>query len=316
MGVFASLACSTRKGVQSEPKYGHAGGSHEGSMTEIPDIKIDQLIEQYEVLLFDSYGVLAGSTGTFPGAVELVDHLNDIGKPYFVLTNDASALPATRSDKYAVFGLTVSPDRIITSGSLLTNHFKAEGLSGSRCVVLGTEDSARYTEQAGGVVVGLQDSFDTVVIGDQAGFPFVEAVDAVMTSLFHRLDRGDETNLVMPNPDLIYPEGNGFGMASASVGLIFEAALNLRYPDRPELTFTRLGKPHPAIYEEAFRRAGVTNTSGMVMIGDQLETDIKGAIDFGIDSVLVNTGITNADARMIPSHLRPSYRMHSLTPGT
>ena len=302
-----------RKVVQSEPNSRRPGVCNTDFMTDIPDIKIDQLIDQYDVLLFDSYGVLAGSTGTFPGAVDLVNHLNDIQKPYFILTNDASALPETRSQKYAVFGLIVKADQIITSGSLLKSHFKAMGLNGTRCVVLGTEDSARYTEQAGGTVVGLNDHFDTIVIGDQSGFPFVEAVDAVMTSLFHRLDKGEHTNLIMPNPDLIYPEGDGFGMASASVGLIFEAALNLRYPERPELTFTRLGKPHPAIYEEAFSRSG---TMKMAMIGDQLETDIKGAIDFGIDSVLVNTGITNADARNIPDALRPTYRMHSLKPGT
>lgn len=285
-------------------------------MTDIPDIKIDLLIQRYSVLLFDSYGVLAGSTGTFPGAVELISHLNEINKPYFILTNDASALPNTRSQKYGAFGLMVNPDRIITSGSLLKSYFKVAGLEGARCVVLGTEDSARYAEEAGAVVVGPQDQFDTVVIGDQAGFPFVETVDTVMTSLFRRLDKNEHTNLVMPNPDLIYPEGDGFGMASASIALILEAALNLRYPDRPELRFTRLGKPHPAIYEEAHRRAGAPNNESMVMVGDQLETDIKGAIDFGIDSVLVNTGITNVEARNIPDALRPTYRMQSLTPGT
>ncbi|MCI0842003.1 MAG: haloacid dehalogenase, partial [Chloroflexi bacterium] len=97
-------------------------------MNNIPDINIDQLIERYSVLLFDSYGVLAGSTGTFPGAVELINHLNRIQKPYFILTNDASALPGTRSDKYAAFGLTVSPDKIITSGSLLKGYFRVKGL--------------------------------------------------------------------------------------------------------------------------------------------------------------------------------------------
>ena len=66
-------------------------GCDTGLMTDIPDIKIDSLIERYSVLLLDSYGVLAGSTGTFPGAVELVDHLNELEKPYFILTNDASA---------------------------------------------------------------------------------------------------------------------------------------------------------------------------------------------------------------------------------
>ena len=94
---------------------------------------------------------------------------------------------------------------------------------------------------------------------------------------------------MLPNPDLIYPTAEGgFGIASASVALLFEAALELRYPGRPELRFERLGKPHPAMFEEARRRSG---TSDMVMIGDQPETDIRGANAFGIHSALVDTGI-------------------------
>ena len=73
-------------------------------MSHIARISVDNMIDRYEVLLFDSYGVLAGSTGTLEGAVELVDYLNQINKTYFILTNDASALPSTRSQKYKEFG--------------------------------------------------------------------------------------------------------------------------------------------------------------------------------------------------------------------
>ena len=112
----------------------------------------------------------------------------------------------------------------------------------------------------------------------------------------------------MPNPDLIYPDGDdGYGVASASIALILEAALELRFPDRPDLRFVRLGKPHSAIFAEALRRSG---TRDMVMIGDQLETDIRGANDYGIDSVLMDTGISAPTSD--PSAPRPTYRMSSL----
>jgi ribonucleotide monophosphatase NagD (HAD superfamily) len=63
------------------------------------------------------------------------------------------------------------------------------------------------------------------------------------------------------------------------------------------MRFVSLGKPHPAIFEEAVRRAG---TRHMVMIGDRLETDIRGANDFGIASALVTAG--GAVAASVPSH--------------
>ena len=84
-----------------------------------------------------------------------------------------------------------------------------------------------------------------LVVGDQDGFPFLDTTGAVLTTLFRKLDRGDTPRLVVPNPDLYYPEKDGFGFASGAVAGMFEAALALRYPDHSDLTFARLGKPHP-----------------------------------------------------------------------
>ncbi len=277
----------------------------------IPAITVAELIDRYSVFLLDVYGVIMRGSVALPGAPEFIAELDRRGRPYYVLTNDASALPSTRAERLQGFGLPVGPDRIITSGALLKGHFEANNLGGSRCVVLGPEDSSRYVELAGGCVVSPTDDFDAIVIGDQSGFPFLETVNAVMSALFLKLDRQEDVHLILPNPDLIYPDGDeGYGVASASVALVLEAALELRYPDRPDLRFVRLGKPHSAIFAEALRRSG---TMDMVMMGDQLETDIRGANDFGIDSVLVGTGVSNsateASGRLGP---RPTHRLRSL----
>lgn len=272
---------------------------------------LDELIGKFEVLLFDSDGVLARWPGAVPGAPEAIDRLNSLSKPYFVLTNDASALPETRSGRYRELGLDIDADRIITAGSLLTAHFSELGITGSKCVVLGTEDSADYVRAAGGEVVSFEDDFEALVIADQLGFPFLEATGAVLTNLFRTLDRGETPHLVLPNPDVIYPDGEGFGFASGAVALMFESALALRYPARNNLVFTRLGKPHPAMFEEAFRRSG---TRDAVMIGDTPGTDIRGANHVGIASVLMGTGVAIADPSNLPETDRPTYLMESLMP--
>ncbi len=281
-------------------------------MTELKNITIEELIARYAVLLLDAYGVLVNDSGALAGAAELIRMLNRIQKPYYLLTNDASKLPQTTAGRFQSYGLDIAPDRIITSGGLLENHFKIHNLQGTRCVVLGPDDSAQYVVNAGGKVVSPAAGFDVVVIGDEAGFPFVETVDTVLTELFHKVEREERFHLVLPNPDLLYPKADrGFGIASGSIALIIEAALQLRYPGRPDLHFARLGKPHPAIFQEALLRSGTRN---MVMIGDQLETDIRGANAFGLDSVLVDTGITDVSAAAIPDQPRPTYRMHSSGP--
>ena len=278
-------------------------------MSPVPRVTLDDLIDRYSVILFDAYGVLAGSKSVVPGAPEAIDRLNDLSKPYYVLTNDASALPETTATRYARMGLSIDVDRIITSGSLLTRHFQESGLTGSRCVVLGTDDSVSYVDAAGGDVVSYVQEFDTLVLGDQSWPHFLETANGVLTALFNKIDEGRGVSLILPNPDLIYPDGDGFGFASGTAAMMFESALALRYPGRSDLRFTRLGKPHAAMFEEALRRSG---TMDMVMIGDTPETDIRGANAFGIASVLVETGTAALDVSLLPKSDRPDCRMRSL----
>lgn len=255
----------------------------------VPAITLAELLGRYDGLLLDAYGVLVGDDGALPGAQALIDWLNDRGKPYLVVTNSASRLPETAARRFAAFGLDIPAERILTSGSLLPEHFRRHRLLDARCVVLGPEDSRAYVVQAGGHVVGPEAEFDAVVVCDEKGFPFLETVDAVLTGLFAALDGGRTPHLVLPNPDLIYPTGRGFGLTAGSIALVMEAALDLRYPGRSLPRFHRLGKPEAAIFAAAVARLG---TRRVVMVGDQLDTDVRGALAFGIDAAWLRGGVT------------------------
>ena len=284
-------------------------GPVEVDVTMVPWITLGELVERFDTIFFDSDGVLVRGPSAVPEAPEAIARLGSIGKPYFVLTNDASALPETRAARYAELGLAIEAGRIISSGLLLEEYFRSRGLGGARCVVLGTEDSAGYARQAGGNVVPFDEDFEVLVIGDQEGFPFVEATGKVLSTLFRRVDSGKPTHLVVPNPDLMYPEGDGYCFASGAVAQLFEAAMGQRYQGRAGLEFARLGKPNPAMFEEAVRRCGTRN---VVMIGDNPETDIRGANQAGITSVLVDAGLSPVDPSLLPEPDRPTYRIRSL----
>jgi len=279
-------------------------------MAGIPKITTVRLIEQYDVLLFDAYGVLVDSSGALPGARELIKGLNSTGKSYYILTNDASRLPATASKRYRKSGLEIPPGQIITSGSLLTGYFKQYRLSGKRCIVLGTDDSRLYVDQAGGRIVSPEDDMDVLVIADERGYPFLEAIEAAFSSLCRAMNNERSIHLILPNPDLIFPKGGqAFGFGAGSIAGMFEAALALRYPHSGPPRFVRLGKPERGLFKEAFSR---TQTRDMVMVGDQLETDIRGALAFGIDAAWIETGVTAAGIPTIPPDLQPTYRLASL----
>ena len=276
-----------------------------------PQTTLSQLIDGYDALLFDAYGVLVDSAGARPGAKQIIDLLNRIRKPYYVLTNDSSRLPSTSARRFQSLGLDIETERVVTSGILIGPYFRDHDLVRSNCAVVGTEDSIKYVSDAGGRIVTLSDRFDTLVLGAPPDEGFARGCEAVMNALFRRLDEGATVHLILMNPDLIYPAGpDSFRLGVASLALVIEAALQLRFPERPDTSFIRLGKPYSPIFEEARRLSGTMN---MVMIGDSAETDIRGANSFGIDSVLIETGLSKT-ADSLPSETRPTYRMPSLAP--
>ena len=278
-------------------------------MPPAPLIHAETLIERYDALFFDAYGVLLHRDGPLPGACQLLERLHQLGKPYFVVTNSAARLPEHAAIRYQQFGFPLEAHQIITAGSLIAPHFKAQGLEGQRCAVLGPEDSHRFVEQAQGIAVPATEPFDVLVIGDQVGFPFVEHMDATLTHLIQRFDADRPVALVLPNPDLIYPKPDGFGLTCGAMATLIEAVLQQRYPERKDIRFTILGKPMPALFEEAVRRAGTRNA---VMIGDQIETDIRGAHAIGIDSALVSGGVAELSFFADDLAYPPTYQLPNL----
>lgn len=270
------------------------------------------IIDRYSCLLLDAYGVLLDKSGPLPGAVALIRYLNEISKPYYVLSNSASTLPEHMAAALAAMGLPIPQRQLITSGLLLGPYFQQHGLVGRRCIALGTQDSLAYLLRAGGTVVSPDTlgSVKAVIIADQTGFPLLEALDDTLSVLLRHFDRQEPIHLVLCNPDLIYPRGSGrFGFTAGGLAAMIEAVLRERYPERA-YGFVRLGKPFPGLFEEAASRAG---TGDMVMIGDQLVTDVLGANQFGIDSVLITTGL-GLNARIVPWErgLGPTYVLSSL----
>lgn len=282
------------------------------SQASVHATTVEALLERYDLFLLDAYGVLVDASGALPGAGEFLTRLSASGKRFLIVSNDCSRSIATSLARYRGFGLPLADDQILNSGLLLRDHFERAGLRGARCIVLGPQDSSDYVEAAGGIVVAPDDATATVlVIGDDAGFPLLETLNDVVTVLFARLARGERTELLLPNPDLVYPRGaDAFGIASGAVAALIEAVLTLRDPSGG-LRFTTLGKPHTPIFEAAVARFPDVDRRRVVMIGDQLGTDILGADRFGLDSVLITTGIARP-SELSSAAARPTFTLSSL----
>lgn len=263
------------------------------------------LIDRYDGFLIDAYGVLVTSRGGLPHAAEFLAALRAADKPFVVVTNDASRSREHSMRSYRRRGIDVPEQLIITSGSLLTDA----GIDGRTCTVLGTPDAANYAVEAGAKLVDFGEDAEVVVAGDEAGYDFLEAVDATMSMIVRRVRAGLVTRLLLPNPDVVYPKGEGeLGMASGAVAAMIEAALVATVGENAP-KFEPLGKPHAPIFEKGLALLG-TSRDKTVMLGDQLDTDIRGALNVGIAAALVLTGVGRARSTQI----EPTNVLHGLGP--
>jgi len=68
-----------------------------------------------------------------------------------------------------------------------------------------------------------------------------------------------------------------------------------------------IAKPHSGFFDVAFERLGHPDKATTLMVGDSLASDIRGGIDFGIDTCWYAP-----DTNMVPTQV-PTYRVGSLT---
>jgi len=273
---------------------------------------IAALLDRYDVVLLDAYGVLVDARGLLPGAAALLAELTRRRKPFAIVTNDASRSPATYAARFAAHGVTVAPERLVTSGSLLPGYFRDRGLAGARTCVLGTADSVAYVREGGGVPIAIAPGMelDVLAVCDDSGTPFLEGIELAFSAIGRAVSAGRVPALVLPNPDLVYPKGDGeYGFTAGAMALLIEAALARRFPAQ-HLRFDQLGKPAPHLFAEAQRRLGGGRA---VMIGDQLETDIAGARAAGIDAALL-AGVSRWNAEDPASGIAPTYLLATIEP--
>jgi len=276
---------------------------------------IDDLIARYDVFLLDAYGVLVTTRGPIGGAGAFLERLSREGREWMIVSNDASRSIATTTARYLDFGLPVTPERVLTSGALLASYFEREGLGGAHCVVIGTEDSRDFVRAAGGRVVEPDDDRASVCVVcgvyDEPGAPFLETVNRTISLVLRRLGLGLPMRFVLPNPDIVYPsDTEAFAFTAGGLAALFEAVIRLRDPEGA-YRFEPLGKPYAPIFDAAFERLGHPDPRRVVMIGDQLVTDVLGASRAGIDSVLIETGVSQR-ADLDRSPVQPTWLLRTL----
>ena len=279
-------------------------------------IDIEAIFDHYDAVFFDAYGVLVDGIDALPNAEQLVNIMNASAMNYFIVTNDASKSIESLSNKFQSQGMKIPVERIVNSGSLISGYYRDEDLVGRPTLVLGTKDSRTYVSGSCAKILSLDSNSepDVILFTHSSPYDWESTLKHLLNLVSKRFKQKTPVRMVLPNTDFIYQDGKAdFGMGAAAFVETLEEALMRLHGKHEVLRAAKLGKPHPPIFTEAILRAGSNNA---IMIGDQLETDILGANNVGLDSAVVTTGINKRsnpkEFKDMPDDLTPRYILTSL----
>jgi 4-nitrophenyl phosphatase len=239
---------------------------------------LSEQLTQVRGFIIDLDGVLYRGNTPVAGASEFVDALRQSGTPLVLLTNNSVRTAARYVDKLARMGICIDADGILTSGQATVLYLCQVAPQGATVFLIG-EDGVRTELVSRGFLLRNAPDVDYVVVG------FDRAVNYQKLELATLAIRAG-AKFVGTNPDKTFPSEAGLIPGNGAILAAIEAATDVA----PLV----VGKPSPAIFELALEKLG-TKAHETVMIGDRLDTDIIGAHQVGLVTILVLSGVTSAE---------------------
>ena len=228
--------------------------------------------------LIDMDGVIYRENHLIPGAAEFVDSLLGTGTPFLFLTNNSAPTPEDLAVRLRHLGVDGISSRHFYTSALNTVDFISETHPNCTAFVLGEGGLLAALHEKKIANDGINPSY--VVVGEGG-----VSTDK-LTKAHECIERG--ARLLATNPDNWCPvsaERTRPGAGAAAAFLEASTGRSAYY----------LGKPNGYMFNRACRKLSELSFSEpeeIVMIGDTMETDIRGAIEAGLHSYLVLTGST------------------------
>ena len=268
---------------------------------------------KYKAVFLDSYGVIKNYKGVIEGAEQTISFLRKNNVAVRILTNDASRSQDQQVESFHRLGLTnIEAHEVITSGMMAKQFLQHKILSG-KIAYLGTENSAHYILQSGLEHISVKDVDlnDTTEIAafvflDDEGFDWNVDINKTVNLL-----RRKNIPVIVANSDKLYPVSkNNVAVATGGIAKLVESMLNKK--------FIHFGKPDSQMFMYAFdelNKFGTFSKNEILMVGDNLNTDILGGNRFGVNTTLVLSGYTSAEEAEYQIHasgIIPDYVCQSI----
>lgn len=245
-----------------------------------------------EGLLIDLDGTVYQGEELIQGSAAAVRRLREEGVPFVFTTNTSRMSRADITEALSSLGFPVESDEVFSAPVAAAQWLRDEGVR--RIHLLVSESTFADFSDFEITTAGPE----AVLVGDLGpGFSF-ERLDGAFRSL------RDGARLVAIHRNRFWLTARGPTLDAGP----FVAALE--YASRKDATL--VGKPAPAFFDAASSLLGVARDR-LAVVGDDLETDVRGGRAAGLTTIQVRTGKFDAALlRDAPPDHRPHHLVASL----
>jgi len=228
-------------------------------------------LAQLSGFVFDLDGCVWTGAVLRPGAKEFVETLRLRGKRLLFLSNNSRELPVSVAARLTGLGIEVSPAEVLTALELLGREI-AQRFGRTTVLAVGAGEMMRALEAEGHSVVPVERWAEArvVAVGNDPTFDYAKLKAASLA-----VARGAGFVTVNLDPRLPLEEGD-FDPGGGALAEAIAVASGVR----PVV----VGKPNPSIFRVALERLGCRPHEA-AMIGDSLNTDIRGGLEAGMVTV-------------------------------
>ena len=242
-----------------------------------------QLVDRYDGFVFDIWGTIHDGGTIYPGVIDALQGLRDAGKVIVFLSN-SPRIPAVLEDRLDGLGLPASlRDGIVTSGGETRRRLSDPGdaeLGGLGSPVWQTGPDRfpdTLPEDRFATTGDIEEAAWVLNAGPNLPEDTLQPYDAL-------LGRGAERGLPMvcANPDIRVMHGPAIHLCAGALAERYEACGG---------QVCWIGKPLPGVFEQCLALPALAGAKRVLVVGDNLETDVLGANRAGLDSLLLAGGI-------------------------
>lgn len=257
-----------------------------------------RLIDIFDGFLIDLDGVVYIGNKPTTKAVQTIKEVKKLGKKIVYITNDPRKSPKEYSKRLSDLKIKEVSENIITSSSALSTHLKRyTDLSQKTAFVIGSRSFKNAVRKTGLTLINKNSNSKTdfVIVGGHNKVTYDDLKTATLT-----IRSG--AKFFATNRDPYYPTPEGLVPATGALVAAIETASCKKA--------IIVGKPEKIMFQIA--KSLFNKKDKCAVIGDRLDTDIKGGIRVGLKTILCLTGSTKLDD-IENSKIKPDYVIKNLS---